>query len=176
MEEQFACGQWPPLQPNPTLSTTPTPILPVRTRTSLTGTGRASRRRPVLCAPPVFPIQLLTRQISRSLHLVPPRELQNSHVAVFVCHRHRHRRRHLMSPRSLQISHSAAQQGVGNWLWLRQGRSLQSASLPLSLCYWSGRTYTASSCRDERLLAVTTATAGTPIFPHLVCRRKFASK
>jgi len=105
-----------------------------------------------------------------------PRELQNSHVAVFVCHRHRHRRRHLMSPRSLQISHSAAQQGVGNWLWLRQGRSLQSASLPLSLCYWSGRTYTASSCRDERLLAVTTATAGTPIFPHLVCRRKFASK
>jgi hypothetical protein len=71
MEEQFACGQWPPLQPNPTLSTTPTPILLVRTRTSLTGTGRASRRRPLLCAPPVFPIQLLTRQISRSLHLVP---------------------------------------------------------------------------------------------------------
>jgi len=82
---------------------TPTPILPVCTRTSLTGTGtgRASRRHPLLCAPPVFPIQLLMRQISRSLHLVPlaaelarcrvPLSLSPSPLSVtvtLVCHRH----------------------------------------------------------------------------------------
>lgn len=106
--------------------------------------GRESSRRLRLRR-----IQSLTRQISRSLHP----------AALVRCRLRPSPQSHLTS-----ISSPPAKQGVGNWL--RRGRALQSASMPLfsttglhSLLSKGGRVSSGVE-------------AGTPIFPHCECRLK----